>query len=116
MKYPQYANLLRLNSVENQIIAIARNRPKPHAEFLFSGWRPERHALLRHFAALDALLNDFSPDARGSCGILGLNVVFDLVQVICLCHDLTISATGSTYSHSTPSAKRLYAFFDRSRT
>jgi hypothetical protein len=29
---------------------------------------------------LDALLNNFSPDARGSCGILGLNVVFDLVQ------------------------------------
>jgi hypothetical protein len=71
----------RLDSVENQVIPVARNRPKAYADFLFTAWLPQSYSFLWHISKLEALLDEGGPDARGSGWVASRNVVFDLVEV-----------------------------------
>jgi hypothetical protein len=62
----QNSDPFRLDSVKNQVIAVARNRPKAHADFLFTARLFQSHSFPRRVSKLKALLHDGGSDARGS--------------------------------------------------
>jgi hypothetical protein len=68
--------------MENQIIAVACNRPKTHAGFLIAPWIPQGHSFLRRFSKLETLPDYRGPDACRSSRVMSRNMIFDLVKVL----------------------------------
>jgi hypothetical protein len=82
VEYAQYPDPFRLDSVKDQVIVVAGNRPKADADFLVAAWRFQSHSFLGRGSKLKALLHDGGPDARRSGWVVSRNIVFDLVKVL----------------------------------
>jgi len=80
MQDPQYADQFGLNAVEDEIIAIAGNRPETNANFLLVRGLPQRHSLRWHLCELKALLDDRFSYTRCGCRVCSRNVVLNLVK------------------------------------
>jgi hypothetical protein len=78
----QYPNQFRLDSVKNQVISVAGNRPEAYAGFSLTARLFQRHSFPGRVSKLDALLDDGGPDARSHRWVTSRNMVFYLVEIL----------------------------------